>query len=281
MSTESLLKEIRQLELEASVRLEELRTMREGLTGEMVTQAPVVSLAEFRNENLSDFSWLISGVLTRGGLSILASDSGLGKSTLLVQLTLCLSAGRDPFAGLEIPRRAPTLYIAAEGSRGAFQARVETARRVLGIDCGVGWFIQKERTTDFQIGSPTLEAMIARSRAELVIMDTLGYFWGGDENSAVEWKQGVVLPLLSLQEKHGCAFMIVHHHGKASEYRKGAERVRGTTAMKADADQLFQLDLVDSEPAAPWRRLLTQTKNRFGRTGEWVLEFDAENARFK
>jgi RecA-family ATPase len=251
------------------------------LSGETEGRAPVVSLAEFRNENLSDFIWLVNGSLTHGAVAMLAADAGLGKTTLLVQLSLCLSAGIDPFPGMTIPRPEPTLYIAAEGSRGAFQGRVEAARKALGISPGIGWFLQKERTTDYQIGGATLEAMVSKSKAALVILDTIGFFWSGDENSAVEWKQGVMIPLRNLTAKYGCAFMLVHHHGKESEHRKGWQRARGTIAMYADLDAFYQLDLVESEPPTPWRRLLVQTKNRFGMTGEWELEFDAGNARFK
>jgi RecA-family ATPase len=279
MTTPTLLEEIQKAERDAEERLAEIRKLRDELLGENGDRAPVVPLTDFLAERNTDFEWLIGGSLAADSVVMVAGDPATGKTTLLVQIALCLAAGRAPFYDAHVAGPIPCLYIAAEGSRGAFQARVATARKALGIAPGAAWFIQKRGTTDFRIGSPTLEAMVAKTKAKLVVLDTIGYFHTGDENNANDWKRCVMVPLRNLIARHGCTFLLVHHFVKASPDRQGWQRARGTSAMFADLDAFYQLEAAEGDPVGD-KRVLVQSKNKYGLTRRWHLTFDAQNARF-
>jgi RecA-family ATPase len=278
-SQEAQLERLRAEETRLLTNLAECRAYISDITGEEAEEAPVTQLDEFLAERNTDFDWIIGGSLARGSVGMVVADPAVGKTTLLVQLALCLSAGRSPWYDAPVGRAFQTLYVSAEGSRGAFQGRVRTARESLGIPTGTGWFIQRQGVTDYQIGGHTLEAMIRKSKAELVILDTIGYFWKGDENSAVEWKAQVMKPLRDLIARHGTTFLLVHHQIKATPGREGWQRARGTSAMFADLDAFFQLEAVDTDPTG-MKRVFSQAKNKYGLTGKWELTFDPAQARF-
>jgi len=199
---------------------------------------PVI-LDSFLREDLGEMPWLVPGLLAEGSVAIVVAHGGVGKTTLITQLALSLAAGVHVAAlDARIIEPCPVLYVAAEGARIAFRARVETARRNLNIPTGgTRWFIQPRDLSDYLIGSRGLERLIVKSGCRLAILDTLGYFWKGDRNSDTDWKERVMQPLRALIGRTGAAFLLVHHLGKGDDW-KG----RGTSAMFDDSDLFLQME---------------------------------------
>ena len=214
------------------------------LTGEIDPSQAPVHARDFVRES-GEFEWIVGSLIAEGSVTMVAAEPRLGKTTLLVQMALCLSAGQK-FLDFHVPRPARTLYILAEGSRHAFRARFRTACDSLRLDPdGVDWWIQPAGEMDFQLRGNHVERLVAASGAKLVILDTLGYFHGGDENDASEWKRRVMAPLRSMAVRHGCAFVLVHHYGKSVPGRSRWERGRGSSAMFGDVDHWLGLERVE------------------------------------
>lgn len=244
------------------------------LTGEIDPSQAPVHARDFVRES-GEFEWIVGSLIAEGSVTMVAAEPRLGKTTLLVQLALCLSAGVN-FLDFPVPRRARSLYILAEGSRHAFRARFRTACESLQLDPdGVDWWIQPAGEMDFQLRQNHVERLVASSGAKLVILDTLGYFHGGDENDATEWKKHVMGPLRSMAARHGCSFVLVHHYGKSVPGRARWERGRGSSAMFGDVDHWLGLERVEltkdeqalSEPEKArlaQRRELFVEKNKYG-----------------
>lgn len=275
MSYEAL-ERLRALRMEAVARVEEL----DGLIAEVSPPGrSVVNLREFLAER-HDFEWLVGGLLARGTLSMLVADPGLGKTTLMSQLTLSLVHGKS-FLGGRVPGILKVLNIAAEGARGAYKARVDAAARALGFTDGEAWdrwFIQSIPFDDFRIGGPGLERLVKESDADLAILDTLGYFARFNENDPSEWKQRVAAPLRKLTNETGCSFILIHHPPKKTEANKDERDGRGTGAMLADCDHFWRLDVMSGHPT---QRRLVVRKNRYGKVMDVDLAFDAANAIFR
>lgn len=218
-----------------------------------------------------DFEWIVGGLIARQTVSIVSADGGVGKTTLLVHLGICLSAGIDWMGprGFHIPRRAKVLYVLAEGSRHAFRNRLRGACEAVGVDPdSIDWHIHPSELTDFELRSGSVERLVRNARADLVFLDTLGYFHGGDENDASEWKSRIMAPLRKLTARYGSAFVLVHHNSKMKD-------LRGSTAMRADCDHVMKLDevpLTDHEKQLPaferdrlvMRRTFFVDKNKYG-----------------
>lgn len=224
-----------------------------------------------------DFEWLVGGLIAEGTVSMMAAEPRLGKTTLLVQMALCLSIGQDVL-GFRIPRPARVLYVLAEGSRHAFRGRLRTTCESLGVNTSaLDWWIQPGGMIDFNLTGSEFSRMLRSSGARLVVLDTLGYFGIKDENDANAWKENVMSPLRAYSTELGCSFVLVHHNRKAGQHDSGNrwERGRGTSAMFGDVDHWLTLDRVplarheEQLPAIErskleQRRELHVEKNKYG-----------------
>lgn len=224
----------------------------------------------------TEIPWLARPFLARQTVNMLVADPGVGKTALAVQMSLLLSAGRD-LLGYHVQSPMQCLYVAAEGSRPAWIARMGTAARKLEVGTeGLRAFVNPPDMRSFQIGSIGLDQMISNTMPDLVFLDTLGYFAVFDENDASEWKQRVMVPLRGLVSKHGCSFILVHHLNKDSR-ADGWKKGRGTAAMFGDVDAYIRLD--QPEPDEPYVTLYVD-KNKYAPTVAFTLAFDGVNAVF-
>ena len=222
--------------------------------------ARAITVAEWERRDLGSFQWLVNGLISRNSVTIVTADPGIGKTTLLAQLCVCLGTG-IPFVGYAIPEAAPTLYVASEGSELAFRNRYLTACRSLRADTAkLPNFVKQSELDDYMIGSVGLETLILTSKAKLVILDTIGYFHAGDENDANDWKKHVMRPLRHLTAKYQCGFVLVHHHNKSD--KAGWQKGRGTVAMFGDCDHWLRLE--KSEGRGPTARDMFVDKNKYG-----------------
>lgn len=235
------------------------------------------SAADWLEEDLGTFDWLVGGLITAGSISMLAADPGAGKTTLLTQMTLALANGR-PFCGMHVARVWRTMYAAAEGARLPLRNRYQQACRSLDIgERSANWYIQPREFGEFRLERGGIEAAVKRHVPHLVILDTLGYFGLDDENDAGTWKDKIMAPLRRMAAAHGTGFLLVHH------LRKGggelASRVRGTSAMWGDVDHLLALDAPHGQED-PYRELWV-LKSKYSQSMVCTaLNYDATGAVF-
>lgn len=237
-----------------------------------------VPVATFLREP-GEFNWLVGGLIAQGSVTMMAAEPKMGKTTLLVQMALCLSAGQD-WLGYTIPRPVKTLYVLAEASRNAFRERLRTACDSMRLRTDdLGWHIQPAIQAEFKLRSREIDRLFSAAAAsgiELIVMDTLGYFHGGDENDNSEWKKCVMAPLRAMTARHGLSFVLVHHYGKAAPGKARWERGRGASAMYGDVDHWLGLEKVEmtddeEELTQPQKDRLQQRrelfieKNKYGR----------------
>lgn len=263
------------------------------LLGPEIADMNPVSWDEFQSEKDS-VTYYCGDVLAEETVNVLVADAGVGKTTLVVQMCLSIASGR-PFLGFMKTNPTPVLLLEAEGARGLYRARAEKCRQGLRItndELRGRWFTQSRWISDFTAGGVMVESQIRRSGAKVVVMDTLGYFLGeGDENSAKDWKQRIMFPLRRLRALYGCAFILLHHEAKPSEFRTGHHRGRGTSAMFGDCDTWMSLESLnlsetDQEKLpAGWQeeakreRTLKWYKSKVGKMPDPInLELDIETA---
>jgi RecA-family ATPase len=237
-----------------------------------------VRIADAFDEPVPDIAWIAEGFLPTGALVLLAAYGGIGKTTLLVQLCASLAAGRD-FLDFHVPQAIPTLYLIAEGARHVFIDRVRVALARLGLDAtGLPLWISPRELMP-EIG-PTLDIYIEKTGARLIVLDTIGLFHDGDENSASDFKAKVVKPLREIMGRRDVSFVLVTHEVKPNAERKGRHRVRGTSALVDDSDVAIRLEAPEGDRATP--RLLVFEKVRTGASIEPIpLEFVPAFALFE
>ncbi len=208
---------------------------------------------------------------------MLAAEAYQGKSTFAASLALHLAAGRD-FLGWRVLRPRPVLYWQTEGSVGRFKKRLAIAAAYYGIDTkGLPLYLERTgRGEDFRC--PAFRAVAERARGGLLIADTSGAFYFGDENSAEEVREGWVRPLKAVIADCNVSVLTIHHHGKPSKERDGHHRGRGSSALFGDADTWFRLERVPGD--STHRMLYVDKVREAGERPPLELDFLADRAAF-
>jgi len=243
------------------------------LSGDFATEDRPVVAAEFLKEP-GEFTWQVGGLIAQGTVSMLVAAPSVGKTTLMVQTSLALSVGQDVL-GFRVSRPVKVLYILAEGSRHAFRERLRVTCGSMGVDVdALDWWVQPGKMSDFRLSGAETDKAIRSSGAKLIVLDTLGYFSGGDENQADLWKARVMAPLRAYCAEYECSFVLLHHEkkGQPGYTIDRSERGRGTSAMLGDCDHVWLLERfpVDEDASGDQRaemekrRELHVVKNKYG-----------------
>lgn len=183
-------------------------------------------------------SWDVDGLFVTGGLSMLFSEPGGGKTLLALDLALSMAAGIDEWFGRRL-RGGLVVYAAGEGLR-SLSPRIEAWRsRAPGVS--LRRFLAVPDVPG--LGNPaecaefiTELANVGATSPALLVIDTLARATAGrDENDALE--MGISVDGLDyLARELACGILVLHHSG----WSKGRER--GSSALRAACDTVAGLE---------------------------------------
>lgn len=179
----------------------------------------------------SPVAWLWRPWIPLGKLSLIDGDPGQGKSYVTLDLAARLSRG-DALPDGSVNPHGPltTLLIACEDG---LADTVLPRLLALGADTKFVCSYQGEMKDGYSVRLPqlpddldTLEQMIRRSRARLVVIDPMMAFLGASVNTVSDQSvRSVLAPLAGLAERTGAAIVFVRHlnksGGKQAVYRGG------------------------------------------------------------
>lgn len=217
----------------------QLQPMLDALAGGARADA-FLSYDDVRIMDLPPLSFLVDGLLPRGGAAALYGAPGSGKSFLALDIALSVASGR-PFLG-RVVERAPVFYVAAEGLAGQ-PARVAAWKRRHGYDSlvGVHFFTEPVNLLDAgAVGKFLAAVRQSGQQPNLIVFDTLARCAvGGDENSAKD--MGVLVDnVRRIQRATGACVLLLHHTGKQGDSERGSTALRGgmdtMLCVKADED---------------------------------------------
>jgi len=214
----------------------------------VATDRLVLSFAEFAEEHFdaADSLWGDAFLVRGGGYLILGGEGGVGKTILLVNLVVRMAAGESDFLGFKLPgRKVPVLFLEAEGSPVRFRDWIMKIAQNLGHDPKELPIFVHRRDVRLEIDD-NLRIMIKQSKAELVVLDPIGAFFHGEENSSTEWRNGLVKPLRKLSSDLGVVFAFCDHFSKPNEARTGRGKVRGSAAKSDDAGTIMRLEIPEA-----------------------------------
>lgn len=181
--------------------------------------------------------WLVDGLLTRHGFSVMYGQPGCGKTFLALDLALCVASGRD-FHGMPV-KQGNVLYIVGEGI-GGISKRTSAWTDNRGQGCNIDELPFWVLPTAVNFSKPDeIEMLLAtiqkledqHGKFSLVTVDTVARsMLGADENSATDMGK-FVKSCDTVKEHCGCALQAIHHSGKDSS--KG---MRGSSALMGAVD---------------------------------------------
>jgi hypothetical protein len=160
--------------------------------------------------------------LCQGGGLLLVGQTGTGKSSFSRQMALHFALGK-PFVGIEPVRPLRSLIIQAENDDG------DEAEMCQGIVSGSGftsdqlqsagpfiYHFREQCRSGFTFFKETVKPLIEEVKPDIVWIDPLLAYLGGDQNSQEvvgTWLRNLLNPILS---QNNCAVAVVHHTSKVS-----------------------------------------------------------------
>lgn len=194
-------------------------------------------------------SFQIRGFAPRREIGLLASDGGVGKTTIALAIA-CACAGGYPLFDAECFQtdRSAVLFISEEDSLGVLLNRAGALIQ------GHGWdrervlsnlhFLALEGVCLDDAGwRAHLLAEVARLGAGWLILDPLCELTAAKENANDEAKP--IIKFLRQVTQVGACCLLAHHFGKAQEGRRSIDRIRGASAWYSAARFVYGLHLVE------------------------------------
>jgi len=184
-----------------------------------------------------EFNYVLGGGLTKGSLTLVGGDPGIGKSTLILQM--CDKIKLD----------GKILYVSGEESGSQIKMRANR----LNIDCSKILFLGETNIQE-------IELRLEELKPELLIVDSIQTIYDSTMDSAagsVGQVRSVTSRFMEIAKKNGITTLIIGHVTK-----EGA--IAGPRVLEHMVDTVLYLE---GERYFSYR-ILRAVKNRFGSTNE-------------
>lgn len=184
---------------------------------------------------------IVAGLLEAGTLAVLFGEANTGKSTLALDLALCIARGA-PWRDRRT-RKGVVLWLALESAAG-LRRRVRAHCHRHQIDVAELLFADITETVrllevhDVEAMVTTVEvaSLLAAARPALVVVDTVARaLAGGDENDGRDMGT-LVRGCDMIRTRSGAAVLLIHHSGK--DATRGA---RGHSSLRAAVDTEIEI----------------------------------------
>jgi len=195
-----------------------------------MTAAEIIQ--QCQNNGADDPNELIKNrVICKGGLGILAAETGCGKSSFIMQAAHYWGLGKTAF-GLEPKRPFQTLIIQAENDIRDIEEEINGVRFEMETASHFGKPLIDKASNQISIQESIfcgdtfvkqLDEQIKKTQPELVIIDPLLSFAGCDASKQGEMTVFLRNNILPVIKAHNIALLFVHHKGKPD--RKAATNV--------------------------------------------------------
>ena len=190
--------------------------------------------------NMPPVEWLVDGLLTKHGFSVLYGEPGAGKSFLAIDMALSVAYGK---AWHDNPvQRGAVLYIAGEGV-GGLGKRIKAWQAHHKLTADVPFYVlptavRFREPDDVERLLRTIDNLDTKFSA--VFVDTVARaLLGGDENSATD--MGLFVDACEIVKRHcECAVVAIHHSGKDA-----ARGMRGSTALLGAVDTSIKVSKLE------------------------------------
>jgi hypothetical protein len=223
---------------------------------------PTASLKSLSAVESKVISWLWSGRIPLGMLSLLAGSAGQGKSTLALAIAARLSRGEPLLDSSGDVLDCDSIILAAEDP---IAQAVRPRAEANGADLARIFFIEAEDLDAGKIFGRLRQALAANPRIKFVVVDPLNAFLkaGTDYFRDPDVRRALLRPLAALAEENGAAVLGICHLNKRTDESGALNRIGGSVAYGAAARSVLALGL---DPDNEERRLLAPAKCNYAKT---------------
>ena len=228
-----------------------------------------LTAGELAVANLPDEEWILEDLIAEGKITILAADTGVGKSMLAEQIGIAVASGIGEVMGFKIPSAKRVLFINLEMTDRDLQKRLLNMLKTPGIK-GSSWDKNLKVTSAGEEGKTLMfdsvwerieDTIVEEERYDLIIVDNLYTSITADEESNKELKR-VIQKMHEVAGIKGSALLLIAHHIKHNKERDYLDvaTIHGASSLQNNVQIIFQIAKSVTEPGLV---LLRVTKNRF------------------
>lgn len=217
------------------------------------------SIADLMAQPIPEHLWLVEDLLPEGGFSYLIGRDKSGKSTLALELMLCVARG-EPFLGRPV-QQGVVLYLALEGNEDHYN--VHFHRMGVEPDIDGEWFTfvhTTERPPATAVAE--LEHEIRATGASLVVIDTLFKFFPDVSASNYNKVNRALASLYDVASRTGCHITFLHHASKSAADKGMAALLAGGGLGSASIGGAVDTKMAIHKDEDG--RVTFQTENRYG-----------------
>ena len=213
--------------------------------------------------------WLFQGYIPKGQITTLASDGGIGKTSLWVSLAAAVSSGEPSFLDHEARKPGKVLFMSTEDS-----VRVVLKKRLVAAGAAEHNIITPDFSKDetgflrkVKFGTQELEDVISAIKPDLCIFDPLqGFLPQGTQMGDRAAMRNCLAPLISLGEKYGTTFLIICHTNKRQS-ASGRNRIADSADLWDISRSVLMMGWTEDKGV----RYLSQEKCNYGPLQETIL----------
>ena len=235
-------------------------------TPEEKSDHKIISLNELLKMTPKENPFLLQGMIVEGSVNALTSDSGKGKSLLMLKMAEAIAQG-EKFLGEFTTKKSKVLIVDLEMSEDDVIGRTQSiiGHEIEGIDFHHSQSFNILNDNDFK----WLKEAVSANNYKLVVLDTYSMAAGSkNENDNAEANL-VNKRFLELTNVCGCTILFLHHHRKlqkgevmSQSTSRGATDIIGKTASHLLIDTKDVTIANESEGLKGIRIVVEQMKRR-------------------
>lgn len=237
-----------------------------------------------KGESLPDIKMIFGAYITEKSTSMFVAERGSGKTYLMLQICVAISAGWNSFLGEKIELHGNSLFINFELGENVMLKRLAKLYQHESLVLAPGF-----EHTPFLInirGSITanlkkIEAEILKIRPVLVVIDNLRAAFMDKDNESNKEMTKAISELNQIRDKYGFALVLVHHTKKGTSDKKTHSDLQsgaGAISDLVDGDFFLRRSNRDTN-----LRLLKRVKSREfeEQKGAKLIELDVNSMWFE
>lgn len=222
-------------------------------------QLPLIKFADAVSEEIPEARWIIEGMIPKGGIVMIAGDSGVGKTWFAMQLALSACLGMK-FLGKFGASASGAIYVDCESGEIILRQRSKNLWRAIyhsliqdiedqdDIEEKSEFLGRLMTQMNFMLSyyesnlleTEAVERIINQLKlnsAELLILDPFNRVFGGNENDSGEISK-FFNNMKKIRDETGAAIVLIHHSRKKSfnAPSDAGQMLRGSSAIKAALD---------------------------------------------
>lgn len=243
----------------------------------------------WRKEIPTRESFLGDGLIARGDLIVFSGPQKKGKSIASLNQALCLARG-ESWLGLSVLKPVRVGIVQQEIPEGSLKERLQ---KMLGLNLRELPFLdsmphcsRQGLKLDTKDGLDFLRRWLDSAKVDLLQLDPLYTFHGGDENSARDMGR-FFSSLQEIVRHYSIAVMVIHHHGKPGQVeREGGDLHRGSSLLRDATDANWTFTRVPANklalPEPPSRYVYLSFEQRHSASPDpLLLHLDPETLWFE